>query len=244
MPRAQAPGTEALTARGGQGCPGLPRARTAAESDGCRSDKAVSDGDTTCKAQGCRQRGPSIPTVPPVAPCGQKAVGGAGAQELIPSRWAAGLRLVLACQMPRRYLTLALGSPAARLWVRGTRCRELQVERGSGKVCVSGCGPAPRSRARAPGLHGDTGACSWGPGHSACPSHGVPVTRRLHPTCSPAPAPHPCPTNGQQAPERRASPSRSDLTSLGPSGWGEREMETKCVFIYAFNLNSGTDPTW
>lgn len=34
----------------------------------------------------------------------------------------------------------------------------------------------------------------------------------------------------------------SDLTSLGPFGWGELETGTKCVLIYAFNLNSGAGP--
>lgn len=66
---------------------------------------------------------------------------------------------------------------------------------------------------------------------------------------SPDPLLHQWPTGpGKRSFAQPQGPSRnqgcSDLTSLGPRGRGELEMETKCVFIYAFNLNSGTVPTW
>lgn len=66
---------------------------------------------------------------------------------------------------------------------------------------------------------------------------------------SPDPSLHRWPTGpGKRSFAQPQGPSRnqgcSDLTSLGPSGRGELEMETKCVFIYAFNLNPGTGPTW
>lgn len=78
------------------------------------SDEAVFDRDTTCRAQGRTQRWPSVPTVPPVALRGQKAGGGAGARELIPT--PVGLRGSILSWLSQMPPSLPYTCPLEALW--------------------------------------------------------------------------------------------------------------------------------
>lgn len=131
------------------------------------------------------------------------------------------------CPASTSYLPLAAPQPGsewarARAWARAAS-RSLWP-RGTWETAGRGCG-----------LH-SAGVAD--PTVSSAPSSAPsdsPVCTRLSLTSGPPPLASP-----------RSGTFRhrgcGDLTSLGPSGRGELEMETKCVFIYAFNLDSGAGP--